>query len=144
MTVRSSDYQDNVRNYSLRVNEKLTMEDFIRISDPWSFEQLITMKDLNIEDKENYSVKTRIQFTGHFWRQQIEWDGDVEQQTIISFDIEKGFTFQPEYSWYESPKGNLFYWQDFDIEKAIWTSTIGSQKSGMIWNTFDLNNGIWK
>ena len=69
------------------------MEDFIRISDPWSFEQLITMKDLNIEDKENYSVKTRIQFTGHFWRQQIEWDGDVEQQTIISFDIEKGFTF---------------------------------------------------
>ena len=30
------------------------------------------------------------------------------------------------------------------MEKAIWTSTIGSQKGGMIWNTFDLVSGSWK
>ena len=37
----------------------------------------------------------------------------------------------------------MFYWQDLDLEKAVWTSTIGSFDKGMIWNTFDLNSGIW-
>ena len=68
MTIRSSDLQDNDRNYRLRVNEKFTMEEFITISDPWTFEQLISMKDSNIEDNANHSINTRIQYTGAFWR----------------------------------------------------------------------------
>ena len=68
MTVKSSGLQDNDRSYTLRVNEKLTMEEFITISDPWTFEQLIFMKDSNIEDNANHSIKTRIQYTGAFWR----------------------------------------------------------------------------
>ena len=56
MTIKSSDLQDNDRSYTLRVNEKLTMEEFITIPDPWTINQNISMKDLNIEDKANHSI----------------------------------------------------------------------------------------
>ena len=93
MTVRSFDSEDNSRSFSLKVNESFSMEDFIEFSDPWTFEQLISMNDLNLADEDNYQVKTKLQFTGHFWRQQIQWDANTDSPTIISFDIEKGFKF---------------------------------------------------
>ena len=91
MTVKSGDPGDNERQFSLRVHhQKLAIEEFITISDPWTFEQRISMNDSNKynpladEDIEevlanaagNHSVKTKIQFTGAFWRQEILWDND--------------------------------------------------------------------
>ena len=86
MTVKSGDPNDNERQFSLQISPNLAIEEFITISDPWTFEQRISMNHSNKyfdEDEDierldkaagNHSVKTRIQFTGAFWRQEILWD----------------------------------------------------------------------
>ena len=68
MTIKSYDASDNSRNYNLKVNERFEIEDFIEFSDPWTLEQLINMNDLNLAYEDNYSIKTKLQYTGQYWR----------------------------------------------------------------------------
>ena len=74
ITDTSDNDSNNVREYSIFIDDAYTISDLVEVSDPWNFMQSIKFTE---GDSLNWFT-THIHYNGDTWEQTFRWNGEFK------------------------------------------------------------------
>lgn len=98
ITDTSDNPSENVREYSILIDDTYSITDEVEVKDPWNFEQILKFKE---GEKIVYMIQS-VFYDGTSWRQNLDWDGTYEMPIYSG----KGSASSTSY---EHPKGTFTF-----------------------------------
>jgi len=135
ITDTSANNSDNVREYSMFIDDTYTVSDFVKVTDPWRFEQQIKFTESSALNWMNMNVF----YNGDKWEQSLSWDGEYD----LSIETISGSHNKLNYDHPEVSTGFLFE-QTLDMDANTWIVILKNTNSNREWRQIvDLNAGTW-
>lgn len=83
MITDHSNYE-NVRDYSLYINDTYTVQDIVNVDTPWTFDQTVKFTS---DEGENSWFRSAVVFDGEHWYQTMSWNG--ENEVAVNYAVQQ-------------------------------------------------------
>ena len=136
ITDTSANNSEHVREYSMFIDDTYTVSDFVKVTDPWRFQQQIKFSESSALNWMNMHVF----YNGDKWEQSLSWDGKYD----LSIETISGSFNKFNFNHPEIPNTGFLFEQTLDMDANTWIVILKNTNSNREWRQLvDLTTGTF-
>lgn len=136
ITDTSANNSEHVREYSMFIDDTYTVSDFVKVTDPWRFQQQIKFSESSALNWMNMHVF----YNGDKWEQSLSWDGKYD----LSIETTSGSFNKFNFDHPEIPNTGFLFEQTLDMDANTWMFLLSDENESRVWRQLvDLTTGTF-